>query len=97
MLTPRNYSIICIILVIFTFLTLSVSFAPLHGAWHIGIGLVIGLCKASLVILFFMHALVSPRVTWLVIAVSGFWLGILIVLTLSDYVTRDMVPYLPGH
>ncbi|TMQ35631.1 MAG: hypothetical protein E6K70_01165 [Planctomycetota bacterium] len=60
-------------------------------------GLIIGLCKASLVVLFFMHALVSSRLTWIVIAVSGFWLGLLLVLTLCDYLTRGMVPFMPGH
>ncbi len=44
-----------------------------------------------------MHALLSPRLTWAVIVVSCFWLGILLVLTLTDYFTRGMVPFMPGH
>ena len=32
-----------------------------------------------------------------ILAVAFFWLGILFVLTLNDYLTRDMVPFTPGH
>jgi hypothetical protein len=44
-----------------------------------------------------MHLLLSDRVTWLVVAIAGFWLGILLVLTLTDYFSRGLVPYMPGH
>jgi cytochrome c oxidase subunit 4 len=96
-IAARTYVIVCAILVVLTFLTVALSFVPLGGVWHIVIGLLIGLTKASLVILFFMHALISPRLTWIVIAVVAFWLGILLVLTLSDYFTRGMIPFTPGH
>ena len=92
-----TYAVVCILLIALTILTLGVSCIPLPGAWHIGLGLVIAVCKASLVVLFFMHALLSSRLTWLVIAVSCFWLAILFVLTLGDYVTRGLVPFTPGH
>jgi cytochrome c oxidase subunit 4 len=97
LITPRSYIIVCVILVLLTFLTLGASFVHLRGVWHIVAGLIIGLCKASLVVLFFMHALVSSRLTWIVIAVSVFWLGLLLVLTLCDYLTRGLVPFMPGH
>jgi len=96
-LTPRTYSIVCAVLVLLTILTVSISFVPLVGVWHIVVGLAIGLCKASLVILFFMHVLISSRLTWIVIAIACFWLGILLVLTLTDYFSRGMVPYMEGH
>ena len=44
--------------------------------------------KATLVVLFFMHVKESTRLTWAVVAGSLFWFGILIVLTMSDYLTR---------
>jgi cytochrome c oxidase subunit 4 len=96
-LTPFTYTAICVVLVLLTVLTLGVSFIPLEGAWHIVAGLVIGLCKASLVVLFFMHALGSSRLTWVVIAAACFWLGLLVVLTLSDYFSRGEIPFMPGH
>ena len=60
-------------------------------------GMAIAVCKASLVVLFFMHVLVSPRLTWVVIAVACFWLAILFMLTMNDYFSRGMLPYTPGH
>jgi cytochrome c oxidase subunit 4 len=96
-LSPAIYLIILAILLLLTVLTVGISFAPLSGQWHITIGLLIAICKASLVVLFFMHALFSPRVTWLVIAVAVLWTIILFALTLSDYLTRGQVPFTPGH
>ena len=66
-------------------------------AWHTAANLAVAVCKGSLVMLFFMHVLISSRLTWLVIAVACFWLGLLFVLTLNDYTTRGLVPFMPGH
>src|SRR5438045_222960 len=95
-LSPTFYVIVCAVLILLTLLTVSISFLDVAGVWHIVLGLIIGVTKASLVVLFFMHALYSPRLTWSVIVIAGFWLGILLVLTLSDYFTRGMLPYMPG-
>jgi cytochrome c oxidase subunit 4 len=96
-IAPRTYVVVCGLLIMLTFLTVGVSFVPLAGIWHIVIGLIIAICKASLVVLFFMHVLVSPRLTWVIIAVACFWLGILFVLTLNDYFGRGAIPFTPGH
>jgi cytochrome c oxidase subunit IV len=96
-ISPRTYVIVCVLLIVLTVLTVAVSFAHLPGLWHLVFGLLIAVCKASLVVLFFMHVLISPRLTWLVIVVAAFWLGILLVLTLNDYFARGMVPFTPGH
>jgi cytochrome c oxidase subunit 4 len=96
-LSPSTYIIVCIVMVVLTAVSLAISFIPLAGQWHLIIGVAIGLCKATLVVLFFMHALISSRLTWLVIAISVFWLGILLVLTLGDYFTRGLIPFTPGH
>jgi cytochrome c oxidase subunit 4 len=45
------------------------------------------------VILFFMHVKYSPRLTWAVVIGSVFWLGILLVLTMGDYLTRGWRTY----
>jgi cytochrome c oxidase subunit 4 len=96
-ISPRTYVTVCALLIVLTFLTVGVSFFPVRGIWHITIGMLIAVCKALLVILFFMHVIISPRLTWIVVIVSVFWLGILLVMTLSDYFTRGMVPFAPGH
>ena len=96
-ITVPTYVGTCLILVLLTMATTAVSFAPLPGIWHIVFGMLFALCKASLVILVFMHALIGSRITWLVIVVAAFWLGILLVLSFADYFSRDMVPFTPGH
>ncbi|HEX8179069.1 MAG TPA: cytochrome C oxidase subunit IV family protein [Pyrinomonadaceae bacterium] len=60
------------------------------------VALTIAVVKATLVILFFMHVRYSPRLTWVVIASGFLWLAIMIVLTLSDYLTRTRTA-LPGR
>jgi cytochrome c oxidase subunit IV len=96
-IAPTTYVIVCALLIALTVLTMAVSFFRIEGVWHIVIGLLIAVCKASLVVLFFMHVILSPRLTWIVIAVVCFWVGILFVLTLNDYFTRGEVPLMPGH
>jgi cytochrome c oxidase subunit IV len=54
------------------------------------VALVIAVCKASLVVLFFMHVKYSSQLTKLAAAAGIFWLAILITLTMSDYMTRNM-------
>lgn len=54
------------------------------------IAMTIAVTKALLVILFFMHVRYGSRLTMLVVAAGFFWLGILFVLTLSDYMSRNM-------
>lgn len=62
------------------------------------LGLGIGLCKASLVGLFFMHLIEGRPTIWAVLCVSLFWLlVVLFALTFSDYLTRAWPPFVPGH
>lgn len=97
-ISVRTYVIVCVLLIVLTVGTVAISFAPMKpSVWHIVVGLIIGACKASLVVLFFMHALYSPKLIWAVIIAVIFWMGILLVLTLGDYFTRGMVPFMPGH
>jgi cytochrome c oxidase subunit 4 len=97
-IAPRTYLSVCTGLVLLTFLTVGVSFANVPPAWHITMGLSIAVCKAALVVLFFMHALISPKVTWLVILVACFWLiAVMFALTFDDYFTRNLIPFTPGH
>src|ERR1022692_3696646 len=97
MIKVRTYVIICALLILLTCLTVGVSYVQLAGRWHLIIGLAIALAKATLVALFFMHVLQSPRLVWIVIVVSCFWLLLLLALTLTDYSTRGEIPFMPGH
>src|SRR5205085_1711619 len=50
--------------------------------------LTIPFVKASLVLLSFMHLRYSSRLTWLFVGIAFFWLGTMIVLTMTDIVSR---------
>jgi cytochrome c oxidase subunit 4 len=93
----RTYVGIGAALIALTFVTLAVSFAHLPAAGHLTAGLAIGGLKAALVALFFMHLIRAGKVTWIVIVVTVFWVGILFGLTLTDYLTRESVLHMPGH
>jgi cytochrome c oxidase subunit 4 len=97
MISVSTYVAVCAVLIALTIITTAVSFLHLPSDWHLGVGMVIAAVKASLVLLFFMHALTGPRVIWAVIAVVLLSLIIFFPLTLCDYFTRDWVPYAPGH
>ena len=62
------------------------------GPFNTIVALVIALCKASLVVLFFMHVRYSPRIIGLTIFAGLLWLAILIGLTLTDYLSRSWLP-----
>ncbi|MGH9556077.1 MAG: cytochrome C oxidase subunit IV family protein [Terriglobales bacterium] len=80
-------------LIVLTGVTVWVSFHNL-GPLNAVAALSIATIKGVLVILYFMHARYSSKLTWLVIVAGFFWLGILLVLTMTDYVTRGL-PSLP--
>src|SRR5947208_1050322 len=91
-LPPSTYYTVFGTLIGLTFLTIGISFLEL-GEWHTVVGLTIAVCKAVLVALFFMHLLFSSRLTWIVLVGGLFWLGILMALTLADYLTRHWLAY----
>ena len=77
-----------------TGLTVWVAYLDL-GFLNVAVALGIAVTKAALVILYFMHVRYSSRLTWVVVSSGFFWLGILIVLGLSDYLSRGWLPQ-PG-
>lgn len=62
------------------------------GALNTVIALAIAGIKATLVILYFMHVRYSKPLTWVFVGAGILWLGILITLTVSDYVSRPGQP-----
>ncbi len=85
--SPVPYFLVFAGLLVLTGTTVLVALADL-GAWHTTIALAIAVCKAALIVLFFMHGLESSRLTWLVIMGSILWLAIMMGGTFSDYLTR---------
>jgi cytochrome c oxidase subunit IV len=98
LLRPAVYVGVLGILVLLTLLTVGLAFVPSSPMMRIVSGQAIAVVKASLVVLFFMHALRSTAQTRAVIAISIFWfVVVMMALTFSDYFTRGMIPNLPGH
>ena len=74
-------------LMVCTALTVGAAFVNL-GDLNFPVALTIAIFKATLVILFFMHVMYSSRMTKLIVGVAFFFLGIMLTLTLSDYLSR---------
>lgn len=83
----KTYVLILAILLVLTMITVRVAFMNLGVLNNIA-ALTIAVIKMVLVILYFMHLRHSSRLTWLVVAAGFVWLGILISLTMNDYVSR---------
>ncbi len=87
-LSPKStYFAIFGALMVFTAITVGVAFINL-GALNFPVAIAIAITKATLVILFFMHAKYSSRLTKLVVGGAFFFLIILISLTMTDYLSR---------
>jgi cytochrome c oxidase subunit 4 len=92
-ITPtRTYYLVFAALIALTLITVCASFLEL-GPWHTTVGVLIGGVKATLVGLFFMHLIHSSKASWLAVLASLFWFAILIGLTLTDYLTRQLLEY----
>jgi cytochrome c oxidase subunit 4 len=78
-------------LMILLSLTIIAALFPL-GALGLIIALLIACAKALLVVLFFMHVKFESRATAVFAATSLLWIGIMLTLTLSDYVSRGWLP-----
>ncbi len=90
----KTYVLVWVVLMCLTALTAGLSTINFHQ-WSGPIAMLIATTKALVVCLFFMHVRYSPKLTWLVVIAGLFWLGILLVLSMSDYVTRQI--FAPGR
>lgn len=77
-------------LMVLTVVTVAVAFVDL-GPWNDLVAMAIAVTKAVLVILFFMHVRYSSRLVAITALGGFFWLGIMVVLTLSDYLSRGEI------
>jgi cytochrome c oxidase subunit IV len=95
-IVPKGlYIAVFLALVILTWVTTYVSTVDL-GRWNIFVALAIAICKASLVVLFFMHVWYSTRLTKMIVVASIFWLILLLFLTMADIWTRTWMG-VPGR
>ena len=88
--SSRMYYVVFLVLLACTYLTWQVAYFDL-GPLNTLAALAIAIFKATLVVLFFMHARSSSRLTWIVVIAGIFWFLILMTLTATDYLTRNWV------
>ena len=74
-------------LMVCTILTVIAAFINL-GNLNFPVALTIAVFKATLVVLFFMHVKYGSSLTKLVVGTAFFFLGIMLTLTFSDYLSR---------
>lgn len=85
----QSYYSVFIILLGCTLLTVGIAFVDMGGGYlNTAVALTIAVCKALLVLLFFMHVRYSSRLIWICVGAGVFWLTLLLSLTMSDYLTR---------
>ena len=89
--TLKTYFLVYAALMIGLALTVGIAYLP-HGVWSLPGALAIAFAKAALVVMYFMHVLYSPRLTWIAVIASLVWLAILMAITSADYLSRDWIP-----
>ena len=91
----KTYVFVLLSLLAATIFTTVVAYVDL-GPFSVVVALTIAVCKMLLVALFFMHIRHSTKLTKLVVMGGLLWLFILLMLTLSDFVTRGWIG-VPGR
>jgi cytochrome c oxidase subunit 4 len=87
-ISGKVYFAVWAALMFLTVTTAGLSYIDL-GQFSIVVALLIATIKGSLVVLFFMHAkYIDVKATALVILAGFFWLTILLLMTMTDYITR---------
>ena len=83
----RVYALVFGLLLALTGITTAVAFIDL-GPMNNVIMLAIAVTKAAVVMLYFMHLRYSPGLTRLIALGGIFWLGLIVLFTMGDYLTR---------
>jgi cytochrome c oxidase subunit 4 len=94
--SPKSvYYAIFAALMVLTMITVYVATINL-GHLNFPVALGIAITKATLVILFFMHAKYSSKLTKLFVGTAFFFLFILLALTMTDFLSRGLRTYPAG-
>ena len=86
----KTYVFVLLALLGATIATTTVAYVDL-GPFSVVIALAIACTKMLLVALFFMHVRYSSKLTRLVVTGGLLWLGILLTLTMTDFLTRGIM------
>lgn len=82
-------------LMVLTVLTVAVTYVHL-GAFNLAVAMAIAVTKGMLVISFFMHVKYGPKVVKVTAGIGFFFLIIMVMFTMSDYLSRGHMG-LPGY
>lgn len=83
----KPYVMVTVALFVLLIITVGAAYINL-GAFNTPVAMLISLSKATLIVLFFMHVRGSNPLIQVFVLIGFFWLGIMITLTLSDFLTR---------
>jgi cytochrome c oxidase subunit 4 len=86
----RVYALIFALLLALTGITTAVAFLDL-GPMNDVIMLAIAVTKATAVMLYFMHLRYGSGLTRLIAFAGVFWLGLIVLFTMGDYLSRGAV------
>ena len=84
----RIYFRVFMALLALTLLTWGLAYLELSQTLGVMVALTIAMAKALLVVLFFMHVRYSSWLTWVFVGAGVAWLGHMLILTMSDYLSR---------
>jgi cytochrome c oxidase subunit 4 len=87
----RLYAAIFIALLILTVTTVAISKVEL-GEFNFIAAMTIAVVKAMLVVMFFMDVRRSSSLTKLFVVAGFFWMAIMLVFLVSDYISRGWLP-----
>ena len=94
-ISPKStYYAVFAALMVGTAITVAVAFVNL-GSFNFPVAIGIAITKATLVVLFFMHAKYSSKVIKLFVGTAFFFLAILLGMTMTDVLSRGLKTY-PG-
>ena len=94
--TPvATYVVIFVSLLVLTFVTYWVATIDL-GWLNTPVALAVAICKASLVIIYFMGVRYNTPLTKVVVLAGFFWLLIMFGITMGDYISRPWLG-VPGR
>ena len=88
-----TYYMVFIGIAVMTLANIGISFLEASGPVRAMMNFGIATVQAVLLAYYFMHVKAADKVTWIVIAAGMFWLFLLFVLILTDYVTRQYGVY----
>jgi cytochrome c oxidase subunit 4 len=91
---PSTYYGVCVALLILLALTAGASLLPL-GPFNVVAAVGFAVCKALLILTFFMHLKIGRHILWIFASMGFVWLGILLFLSLNDFLTRGYLG-IPG-